>query len=146
MLAAILCKSWLPCLAPRRAAFAHACGKALIHAVGHEELCILRPAVKALRKPHFLLTQGIAVSSSCVLLMRRAEADHTVYDDERGSILRAAETFKSGADTFLVVRVGNAQHVPMVALEAAFHVLGKGEIGVSFDGDGVAVVDPAQIR
>src|SRR6185295_16404762 len=36
--------------------------------------------------------------------------------------------------------------IPAIALEPHFHALAEGEICMTFDGDPVAVIDPAQVR
>src|SRR5215471_13616059 len=54
-----------PC-APRRA---DASGEALVHAVGHEELRVLRPAIGALGQLHLLVSEGLPVGIRGVLLV-----------------------------------------------------------------------------
>ena len=48
-------------------------------------------------------------------------------------------------DTFEIVGVADAQHVPSVGQEARRDILGEGDARVAFDGDVVVVVDPAKV-
>ena len=59
------------------------CGEVLAHAVGHEELRVLGPAVGALGQPDLLVAERLAVRGGGVLLVRRAVADVAVDDDQR---------------------------------------------------------------
>jgi len=48
-------------------------------------------------------------------------------------------------ETSRVVGILQAQNIPVVSLEPCRDILAHREIGVAFDGHGVAVVDPAKI-
>ena len=70
-------------------------GEVLAHAVGHQELRVLRPAVGALGQPDLLLAERLAVRGGGVLLVRRAVADVAVEDDQRGPALASARKTSS---------------------------------------------------
>jgi hypothetical protein len=57
-----------------------------------------------------------------------------------------AERFERAGESFDVVGVVNAQHLPAVGLETTADVLVEGDVGRAVDGDVVVVVDPAQVR
>ncbi len=146
MLAAIGFERRLPRFAQRAAALADAVAKSLADPVRHQELRILRPAVGALGKAHFLFAERVAVGRGRVLLVRRAVADDAVDNDEGRTVFGAAKGLQCVDDPRPVVRVADPQDIPAIPFESALHVLAESEIGVAFDGDRVAVVDPAQIR
>ena len=76
----------------RRAARADAGSEVLAHAVGHQELRVLGPAVGALGEPHLLHAERLAVRRGRVLPVRRAVADVAVEDDQRRPALGLRET------------------------------------------------------
>src|SRR5207302_544500 len=75
-----------PGVAQLPAALADAFLEGLAHAVGNEELRVLRPAVEALGQLDLLLAERLAMRLMRALLVRRAIADVAVDDDERGAI------------------------------------------------------------
>ena len=81
-------RALLPLVAQARAALADPGGEVLVDTVGDEELGVLGPAVGALRLPHLLLAERLAVGRRRVLLVRRAVADVAV-DDDQGRAVRA---------------------------------------------------------
>src|SRR5204863_9099903 len=81
-LRAIVGKELLPPAARLRAALADAAVENLVHPVRDEETDILRPAISALREPHFSLAQRLAMSRGRVDLVGRAITDVTVEDDQ----------------------------------------------------------------
>ena len=84
----------LPAL-PRRAPRAPMpAAKRSMHAVGHEELGVLRPAIGALGQPDLVLAQGLAMGRGGVDLVRRAIADVAVQNDQRRPALGLAEDRK----------------------------------------------------
>ena len=117
----------------------------LAHAVGHQELRVLGPAVGAFGEADFLLAQRLAVRCGRVLLVRRAIADMAVQNDEGRAPLRLAKDVQRVLDALDVVGVADAQHVPAIAQEAGGDVLGEGDARVAFDRDVVVVVDPAEV-
>ena len=72
----------LPLGAQLGAAPADPLGEVLLDPVGHEELGVLGPAVGALRLPHLLLAERLAVGGGGVLLVGGAPADVAVDDDQ----------------------------------------------------------------
>ena len=114
--------------------------------LGHQELCVLRPAVGFFRQLDLVFAERFAVGSRRVLFVRSSPGDVAVEDDER----RALGFLLSGADRavdgFDVIGVADPKHVPVIAHEACAHVFGKGERGVAFNRDLVIVVNPDQVR
>src|SRR5262249_26110023 len=143
--AAIGLEAALPGLANRPSALADALAKALVDAVRHEELRVLRPAVEALGQADLLLAERVAMGCRGVLLVRRAVTDDAVDDDQGRAIAGAAERLQRLDETRPIVGVRYSQHVPAVAAKPGRDVLAEGELGVALDGDGVVVVDPAQV-
>jgi hypothetical protein len=139
-------KYFHPVVAQAAPAAADAFAERVVHAIRHEELRIFRPAIEPLCQPDFLLAEGIAVRCRGVLLVRGAVADDAVDDDERRLILGAQKDFDRLGKGGRVIGVAHPDHVPAVTLEPRGDVLAHGEIGMTFDGHRVAVVDPAQVR
>jgi len=55
------------------------------------------------------------------------------------------ENFERVFDAINIVGVADAQDVPSVTEEAGSDVFSKGDVCVSFDGDVVVVVNPAEV-
>ena len=104
------------------AALADARLEVLAHAVGHEELGVLGPAVVALGQPDLFLAQRLAVRRAGVLLVRRAVGDVAVDDDQRGAIVVLLNVLNARVKHVQIVGIADAQHVPAVAEEARGHV------------------------
>ena len=136
----------LPLVVELGAALADVVGKVLLHAVGHQELRVLRPAVGAFGALGLVLAERVRVGLRRVLLLRRAEADDRVDDDDRRPVARLQEGLDRTRDRRHVVGVGDAQHLPAVGEEPGGDLLAEGEFGVALDGDGVVVVDPTKVR
>ena len=124
---------------------AHPGREMLVHAVGDEELGVLRPSVKTFGETDLVLPQRLAMGFGRVVLVRRAIADVAVEDDERGAAFRALEDLEGARDTIHVVGVVHALHVPSVTHEPPGHVLRERQACAAFDGDAIVVVDPAQV-
>src|SRR5262249_10568336 len=118
--------------------------EALVHAVGDEELGVLRPAIGALGQLHLVVAEGLSVGFLGVLLVGRTVADVAVEDDEGGPPRGAAEDVEGLLDAAGVVGVAHAEDVPSVALEAGRGVLRGGVFRVPLAGDGVHVVHAAE--
>src|SRR6266481_2966658 len=80
-----------------------------------------------------------------VLLMWGTVADVAVQDEEGGAALRLAKHLQGMLDPINIVSVADPQNVPSVTQEPGRDVLGEGDSRVSFDGDVVVVVDPAEV-
>ena len=117
----------------------------IVHAVRHQKLRVLRPAVEKLGQPRFVFAERVAVSGRGILFMRRAVTDDAVDDDDGRPIVGAAERLQRARERGGVVGVAQPRHVPAIAAEPAFDVLAESKVGMALDGDRVAVVDPAQI-
>ena len=103
----------------RRPRCADALLEMLAHAVRHEELGILRPAVAALGQADLLLAERLAVSRAGVLLVRRAVADMAVDDDQGRHIGACFEFLDCLRQAFGVVGIADALHVPAIGEEIA---------------------------
>ena len=126
-----------------RPANADAGGEVLAHAIRYEELRVLGPTVRAFDEAHLVGAERLAMRSSGVLPVRRPVTDVTVEDDQRRPARGLTEGLQRTLDELDVVRIADAQHVPLVALESRRDVLGKSELGAAFDRDVIVVVDPA---
>src|SRR5215510_2118267 len=145
VLGAIGGKQFRP-LAPRlSAARSYPSGKMVVDAVGHQKLCLLGPAVELLTEADLLVTERLAVGRSRVLFMRRTVTYVAVQHDERGAVLRLVKDIESVLDARDVVGITDTQDVPAVRQKSRRHVLCKGDACLTFDGDVVVVVDPAQV-
>ena len=82
---------------------------------------------------------------SAVLLVRRAPADVTVHDDDRRPVARSQERAEAGANHVQVVGIGDVRDIPTVRGESRRHIFGKRERRAAFDGDPVAIIDPAKV-
>src|SRR4029450_1731053 len=89
-------------------------GKMFVDAVGHKKLRVLWPAVAALGEADLLVSEWLAVSRGCVLLMRGAVADVTVENNEGGAFLGLSEDVEGVLDALNIVGVADAQDVPPV--------------------------------
>src|SRR5215467_3932764 len=85
------------------------------------------------------------MGSGGINLVGRAVAYVAIEDDESRSVLGAAENRKRILDALKIICVANPQHVPSIGKEARRNVLSKRKTGLTFDGDVVVVVDPAQV-
>ena len=117
----------------------------LTYAVRHEELRILRPAVKAFSEADLLLTERLAVGCGGVVPVRGTIADMTVQDDQSRAPFRLPEDLESLLDPAHVVGIADPQDVPAVTEETSGHVFRERQARVAFDGDVVVVVDPAEV-
>ena len=72
-------------------AHADAIREMLAHSIGHKELRVLWPAVKALGEADFFFAQRLAMGLGGVVFMRRAVADVAVQNDQRWPALGLAE-------------------------------------------------------
>ena len=68
-----------------------------------------------------------------------------IDNDEGRHVRRTSEGLDRLPQAFGVVGVSDVQHVPAVGEEARRDVIAECQIGVSFDRDPVAIIDPAQI-
>jgi hypothetical protein len=115
------------------------------HAVRHEKLGILGPAVAALGEAYLFLAERLTMRSARIVLVRGPEADMAVDDDEGRHVSGTPECFESLGETLRVVGIADPFDVPAVGEKARRDVLAEGKIGVPLDGYLVAVVDPAQV-
>src|ERR1700756_5106959 len=115
------------------------------HTVRHEKFGVFGPAIAALGQPYLFLAKRLAVGGTGVMPVRRAISDMALDDNERRRILGTTEILDGLAEPLEIVDVANAQHVPAVGKEARRYIVAEGEIGVSFDGHAVIVIEPAKI-
>ena len=117
----------------------------LANPLGHEKLCILRPAVTALGEAYLLFAEGLAMSCAGVLLVRGAKADVAIDDDEGRHIGAGLDFLNRLRQAFDVVDIADPLNVPTVGEKSRGDVVAECEIRVSFDRDAVAVIDPAEV-
>src|SRR5206468_7775595 len=107
-----------PLRAQPRAAGAETVRETLAHAVGDQELRLLRPAVEALAEADLLVAERLAVGGVAVLLVRRAVADVAVDDDQCRPVRCGFLGLERAIEHGKVVRVADTGHAPAVADEA----------------------------
>ena len=117
----------------------------LAHAVRHQKLGVLGPAVAALGETDLLLAERLAVGRAGVVLVRGAVADMTVDDDQGRHIVGSLEDLDRLRQPLPIVGVADALHVPAIGQEARRDIVAESEIRMPFDRDPVAVVDPAKV-
>ena len=66
-------------------------------------------------------------------------------DDKRRHILVPAENLDRLIKPLQIVDIADAEHVPAIGEETRRNIVAESEVGVSFDRDAVAVVEPAKI-
>src|SRR5262249_62184097 len=115
-----------PGVARRLAARADAGGEMPDDLVRDEELRVFGPAVHALRRADLVLAERLAVCARGVLLVRRAEGDVRVDDDERRALRLVAERLETAREHVEIVRVADARDVPAVRGETSRDVRGEG--------------------
>src|SRR4030095_14622109 len=81
----------------------------------------------------------------CVLLVWCAISNMTIQHDECRPALCFSESAERLFDTIDIVRISDSYHVPPIREEASRDILSERDTCVSFDGDVIVVVDPAQI-
>ena len=86
-----------PVAAQPAPARANRLGEPLAHAVGNQELGVLRPAVGALGQPHLVSAERLAVGGGGVLLVRRAIADDALDHDQCRPVVRRLERLERAA-------------------------------------------------
>ncbi len=127
-------------------ALAHNVAEIFAHSVGDQELRIFRPAVYALRQFDFFFAERFAVRLFCVLAVRRAKTDVTVYDNQFGAILNAECMVVGVGERNQIVGIVDVLDIPTIGCEPGGHIFVVCEIGIALDGDVVVVVNPAQVR
>ncbi len=85
------------------------------------------------------------MSVAGVLLVGSAIGDVTVDNDECRTVAYRLESTERLVDRLDVIGVADARNIPTVACEAGSNVFAEGQVGGPFNGDPVAVVDPAQV-
>ncbi len=117
----------------------------LAHAVRHQEFGVLGPAVATLGETYLLLAERLAMGRAGVVLVRGAIADMAFDDDQGRHIIGSLEDIDRLRQPFCIVGVADPLHVPAIGQEARRDIVAEGQIGMPFDGDPVAVVDPAKV-
>src|SRR5712671_4283073 len=146
MLRAVLAEERVPLTAQLPSALAHHVAEVLAHSVGYQELRVLRPAVYALRQFDFFFAERFAVRFFCVLAVRRAKTDVTVYDNQFGAILNAERMVVGIGERNQIVGIVDVLDIPTIGCEPGRDIFVVSEIGITLDGDMVVVVYPAQVR
>ena len=117
----------------------------LAHAVRHQKLGVLGPAVAALGEAYLLLAERLAMGGAGVVLMRGAIADMTLDDDQGRHVVVRRKVSIACANRSRIVGVADALHVPAIGEETRRDIVAESQIRVALDRDPVAVVDPAKI-
>ena len=79
------------------------------------------------------------------IFLGAAPSDHRMHQDEGRSVIGGLERVDGPSKRLGVIGVVDDDHIPAIAPESRGGVLGKGEFGVAFDRDRVAVIDPAEV-
>jgi hypothetical protein len=112
--------------------------------VGHDERGLDRPANRVLHELDLGRAERRAVRRRRVLLVGRAMPDVRPAADDRWLERLGARRVDGTPDGQAVVSVDDLG-VPAVGLEALRDVLRPRELGLAFDGDGVVVVQEAEL-
>ena len=85
------------------------------------------------------------MGSAGILLIGRSISNVAIDNDQRWSVARALKRIERPFEHIEVVRVTHSCHIPFVGQEPRCDVFTERPLGVSFDGDLVVVINPAQI-
>src|SRR5271166_5593108 len=116
------------------------------HAVGHQELCVFRPAVEPLGQLNFLFAERLAVSRIAVMFMRGTVANVAVDNDESWPVGGCVEGLKRPRQHFQVVGIGHAGYVPAVSYKPCRHIFAERPTRRAVERDVIVVVHPAKTR
>mmetsp|Transcript_1401 Transcript_1401/g.2103 ORF Transcript_1401/g.2103 Transcript_1401/m.2103 type:complete len:574 (+) Transcript_1401:591-2312(+) len=144
-LALVLIEHDLPLLGPLGTVRLHLVAEVIVHAIGHVERLVRRKAVELLRRLDLLLTNGGTVRAVGVLLVWRSPGNVRIDDDERRAILLVLGRLERVTKTIEIVGIRHTNGVPSVRDETSGHVLGKGPVSVTLDGDLVVIVHPDEV-
>ncbi len=86
------------------------------------------------------------MSTVCVGFVRRTITDDAAHNDQRGLVIACLEVGEAFARASVSFCIFNTNGIPTEPFESLGHVLTECEIGMTFDGDTVIVIDPAKIR
>ena len=81
-----------------------------------------------------------------VLFMGCTIPDVAVNDNQRRAILRILESAQRPSQHLQVIGISDPRHIPAIADKTRGHVFRESQSSVSFNGDAVIVVNPAEIR
>ncbi len=141
----VVAECLVPGLAQRMGAVRHNAVQMVEHAVGDQELRVLGPAIDLLRRLDDVGAHGVAVRLGRAS-DRRAVADDGLQHDQGGGGVIGLEGLDGAGEGLGVVGVVEVDDAPAIAFETLAYVLAEGQRRAAFDGDAVAVVDPAQVR
>ena len=102
----------------------------------------------SLTSPSSLFTifaERLAMRRRSVLFLWRTIADMAMHDDQGWPGGLFIETLECELKGFRVIRIAHTKDIPAVGQESRAHVLAEGKPRRTFDGNRVAVVDPAEI-
>src|ERR1700748_2689204 len=127
------------------AAGADTVGEMLVHAVGHQELCIFGPAVESFSGLDLLLAQRVAMGLLRILLVRRAIAEMAFDNNQARTAGLILDEIEGVQHLLLVIGVTYMEDIPTQAQKAGRNVLGKRDLGTGFQRHAVGIVDPAEL-
>src|SRR5215471_1812828 len=142
----VLLELRLPVLSQLSATLSYSTPKMFPDTIWNVEFRVFRPAVVSFGQPNFFFAQRFAMCGTCILLVRRAISDVAIHNDQCRSIFRAEKSLKGACQHCLVVRISNANHVPPITEKTGRHILTERPLRMTFDGDPIVVIDPAEIR
>src|SRR5262249_50655005 len=116
----------------------------IVDAIRNVKVLVVGPVVVAFCKTNLVLSKRFAVRAAGILLVRRTVADVTVDDDQSGPVNGVLKGSKGAREHFQVIGVADSSYVPPVADEAGRHIFREGQSSISFDGDVIVVIDPAE--
>src|SRR2546423_12812997 len=90
----------------------------LVHLAGYEELGVLGPSVRGLRRLDLVLAQRLAVGLERVVLVGRAEPDVGTHAYEGGALVVIGRGLQRAGDLLDVVAVVDVERAPPVGGEA----------------------------
>ena len=111
----------------------------------HVERLVPRPAQRLARQLDLGDAERLTVRFGRVHLVGAAVADVRPTDDERGPCGLGLCGGDRRVERVEVIDVGDAEDVPSVTLESAFHIVGERQIGRTVDRDMVVVVEADQL-
>ncbi len=110
----VIGEEFLPFTASIRTARADMVLKMLVHAVGHEELRVFRPAVILFHQLDFRFAEGFAVRFIGILLVWRAVADVRIHNQQRRAVAGLQECLVAARQLQQIVGIGHARDVPAI--------------------------------
>src|ERR1700756_2196391 len=126
-------------------ALANSFAEVLANAIRDEELCIFRPAIGPLGQSNLTFSQRLTMGGARVLFTWGAIGDVSIHDDQCRAVGSVQKSLIGTSQHFEIIRVADPRYVPAIAHEARGDVFTECEIRVSFDGDVIVIINPAEV-